>query len=144
MAYRGSSHKGGQGSKRPLPPATDIKSGSGFESNFSELASYSTPPTSKRQRTNTGGKAGGSSRGGGHAHSRISPLKFDTGPKVSPLVRAAPLVSAPPRTFGPRDPCDRGQATGPGIPEPMAPLQYPLYKQSLTGLSPAQYPGSPR
>lgn len=54
------------------------------------------------------------------------------------------LVSAPPRTFGPRDPCDRGQATGPGIPEPMAPLQYPLYKQSLTGLSPAQYPGSPR
>ena len=52
------------------------------------------------------------------------------------------LVSAPPRTFGPREPCDRGPA--PGIPEPMAPLQYPLYKQGLSGLSPAQYPGSPR
>ena len=52
------------------------------------------------------------------------------------------LVSAPPRSFA----CDPGPgaAPGPGIPEPMAPLQYPLYKQSLTGLSPAQYPGSPR
>ena len=29
------------------------------------------------------------------------------------------------------------------IPEPMAPLQYPLYKQSL-GVAPAHYPGSPR
>ena len=49
------------------------------------------------------------------------------------------LVSATPRPYG--------QARDPelsSVPEPMAPLQYPLYKQSLTGAGPAQYPGSPR
>ena len=40
-----------------------------------------------------------------------------------------------------------GELEVPGVPEPMAPLQYPLYKQSLGVVGaggPHQYPGSPR
>ena len=69
MAYRG---RGGfnhsNSNKRPLGQSPGRQQGgSGFESQFSELASFQADaqqPTSKRQRTNTGS-------------SRISPLKFD-------------------------------------------------------------------
>ena len=49
------------------------------------------------------------------------------------------LVSATPRPYGQARDSELSS-----VPEPMAPLQYPLYKQSLTGAGPAQYPGSPR
>ena len=41
---------------------------------------------------------------------------------------------------------EAGGGAGPGgcVPEPMAPLQYPLYKQQLAATAAHHYPGSPR
>ena len=69
MAYRGGSSSSNTNSnKRPLGQSPG---GSGFESQFSELASFQADvqQPNKRQRTNTGGRSG--------PNSRISPLKFD-------------------------------------------------------------------
>ena len=86
MAYRGGGSAKGtynNGSKRPIPSPTtsSSKPGSGFESQFAELASFNSPST-KRQRTNSGA-GGGVKPGSGPgsrlslASSRKSPLKFD-------------------------------------------------------------------
>jgi len=85
MAYRGGGSVRGanNGFKRFNPsPTPGSKPGSGFESQFAELASYNSPST-KRQRTNSGTGGGvkiggvGSSSRLSLAASRKSPLKFD-------------------------------------------------------------------
>ena len=85
MAYRGggSARGANNGFKRSNPsPTPGLKPGSGFESQFAELASYNSPST-KRQRTNSGTGGGvkiggvGSSSRLSSAASRKSPLKFD-------------------------------------------------------------------
>ena len=93
MAYRGGS--GGRSSnnnKRPLGQSPGrVQGGAGFESQFSELASFQADvPPNKRQRTHTGGRSGPGT-------SRISPLKFDNNSKAA----ASKFQVVPSTTSGP-------------------------------------------
>ena len=123
MAYRGGgSSKGAynNGSKRPIPSpnTSSSKPGSGFESQFAELASYNSPST-KRQRTSSG-TGGGVKPGPGPSSSRLSlassrksPLKFDfkstkklpLAPVQEPSASAGPSPKLIPR---PRLPSQKG------------------------------------
>ena len=95
MAYRGGGSSRGamanNGLKRSNPsPTLSSKSGSAFESQFAELASYNSPST-KRQRTNSGAGAAVKSGPGScsrlpSAASKKSPLKFDFKPTRKPNV----------------------------------------------------------
>lgn len=70
MAYRGSTVRNPPPNKKP-PPFTSNQSG--FESQFSDLSAFSAcPPSSKRPRTNTGGRQNFNT-----AAKNKTPLKFD-------------------------------------------------------------------
>ena len=70
MAYRGSTVRNPPPNKKP-PPFTSNQSG--FESQFSDLSAFSAcPPSSKRPRTNTGGRQNINT-----AAKNKTPLKFD-------------------------------------------------------------------
>ena len=99
------------------------------------------------------GRGGG---GGGYSHPAHQTAgqfsSFHHPPVSSPftsrkvlLVEQPPPPAPPPQQFHPlARPLHCGEAETPGVPEPMAPLQYPLYKQSLGVVGGAPYPGSPR
>lgn len=69
MAYRGGVLKNPMPNKKPVPFPSNQ---SGFESQFSDLAFSACPPSSKRPRTNTGGR-----QNFNNAAKNKTPLKFD-------------------------------------------------------------------